>query len=372
MKVLDFGIAKINTGEHCAVTASTQVVGTPAYMSPEQALGHGTEVDARTDQFALAVVAYEMLTGKGAFHRPGDSDYATLARVVTEQPEPLREKRLNDVIMRALSKRPEDRYSSLRNFLDALESALTLDVSITSPGKKTPSVVSGEISKLRQPEQTLHLARLLAGFVMGAGIAGAVLLIIATLRLLPPKPRVVAAGRMAPAVGVKAVGAKALEARIEAPLLLPPIPVPSEQAPRPVPRITPPLRLATPLSSLVPPAHAASEPPRVVPLHLSAPPPRAPAPPHAAGAGLKFSVSPGDAHEAVEPLILACAREHLGPLNLHEGTVIRLERSGTLAPVDAPPEVYETAFGACLRQSLCRSCVDYSLIPSEVTLKVSK
>jgi len=93
VKVLDFGIAKLTSAHKLQqqMTAPAALMGTPAYMSPEQALGQSEKVDARTDQFALAAVLYEMLAGRGAFHQPGDAIFAILERVVKREPEPLKE-----------------------------------------------------------------------------------------------------------------------------------------------------------------------------------------------------------------------------------------------------------------------------------------
>ncbi len=92
VKVLDFGLAKLAhpvTGEESgsgqsSLTRSGLIVGTAAYMSPEQA--EGKMVDHRSDIFAFGAVLYEMLTGRRAFR--GDSNISTLAAVVHEEPEP--------------------------------------------------------------------------------------------------------------------------------------------------------------------------------------------------------------------------------------------------------------------------------------------
>ena len=63
-KIADFGIAKVSAAEHLTMTGS--IVGTPHYMSPEQVQGH--QVDGRSDQFSLAVIAFEMLTGEKPYN----------------------------------------------------------------------------------------------------------------------------------------------------------------------------------------------------------------------------------------------------------------------------------------------------------------
>lgn len=120
VKVLDFGIAKHVLSTASLLTHDRALLGTPAYMSPEQARGENHIVDERTDQFALALILYEMLTGKPAFYRHGEPAFATLFRVISEQPAPLTDTKLDQVILRALRKRPEDRYPSLADFVAAV------------------------------------------------------------------------------------------------------------------------------------------------------------------------------------------------------------------------------------------------------------
>ena len=69
MKILDFGISNIHGATDLATKTST-MMGTPAYMSPEQARGRASQVDARADQFALGAIVYEMLGGRAAFWAP--------------------------------------------------------------------------------------------------------------------------------------------------------------------------------------------------------------------------------------------------------------------------------------------------------------
>lgn len=117
VKVLDFGISLIGDA---SLTKTGMIMGTPAYMPPEQA--SGTRVDHRADIYALATVMYEALTGCKAF--TGADPITTLAGVLTR--EPLRPRTLNDaipseleaVIQKAMSKAPNQRYRSMRE-LDA-------------------------------------------------------------------------------------------------------------------------------------------------------------------------------------------------------------------------------------------------------------
>jgi serine/threonine-protein kinase len=123
VKITDFGIAKITEGVHSTETRT--VAGTPNYMSPEQV--QGFEVDGRSDQFSLAVIAYEILTGERPFI--GEHLSTIVFRIVAEEPPPA--PRLNstltpqidEVLRKGLAKKPEDRYPNCSNFVGALELA---------------------------------------------------------------------------------------------------------------------------------------------------------------------------------------------------------------------------------------------------------
>ncbi len=122
--VTDFGIAQaIETGGR--LTATGIAVGTPNYMSPEQAMGE-REVDGRSDIYSLGVVAYQMLTGRLPF--TAGSSMALLMKHVSEQPRPISEfrpdapKSLREVVERALAKAPDDRWPSATALREALAS----------------------------------------------------------------------------------------------------------------------------------------------------------------------------------------------------------------------------------------------------------
>ena len=125
--VADFGIARAlsagrGKGENTPITGAGMVVGTPAYMSPEQAAGD--EVDGRSDQYSLACLAYEMLVGSPPF--AGGSVRATLARHISEVPAPLVTIRatvppaVEWAILKALAKEPDDRFATATEFAEAL------------------------------------------------------------------------------------------------------------------------------------------------------------------------------------------------------------------------------------------------------------
>lgn len=120
----DFGLAKM-AGAVRRLTSTGSVMGTPEYMSPEQAADEA--VGPASDRYSLAVVAYEMLTGRVPFQ--ADTPAATLLSHVTKEMPATRELRgelsahVEDVLRRGLAKRPEDRYPSAGAFVSALTPA---------------------------------------------------------------------------------------------------------------------------------------------------------------------------------------------------------------------------------------------------------
>jgi serine/threonine-protein kinase len=126
--VSDFGIARaLDAAGHTAITATGMAIGTPAYMSPEQASG-GRVIDARSDIYSLGCVVYELLGGQPPF--TGTTPRAVLARHTLDPVPSLRALRpsvspaVEEVIERALAKVPADRYATARELSDALERAL--------------------------------------------------------------------------------------------------------------------------------------------------------------------------------------------------------------------------------------------------------
>src|SRR5512134_2820947 len=120
-KISDFGIARLEASH---LTMLGEVLGTPYYMAPEQF--DGQPADERSDVYSAAVIVYEVLTGR----RPFEGQGANLMRQILEAPPPLPStleprlsKELDRVLLKALAKRPEDRFRSARQFLEALHLA---------------------------------------------------------------------------------------------------------------------------------------------------------------------------------------------------------------------------------------------------------
>ena len=134
-KIMDFGIAKFASSQ---LTAAGEFFGTPAYMSPEQALGEA--VDGRSDIFSLGSVTYLMLTGTKAFD--SSSVPAVLNRVARHDPPPpssfapVLPSAVDQIVMRALAKRPAERYPDGRTMAEDIEDVLAgrpLRHRLTSP-----------------------------------------------------------------------------------------------------------------------------------------------------------------------------------------------------------------------------------------------
>ena len=151
-KIIDFGLAKLEA-RGAPLTRIGQLIGTPAYMAPEQ-IG-GKEVDGRADVYALACVLYAMLSGRPPFISSTD-DVELLYRQVHEPAEPITRyashvgPELEAVLMRALEKDPALRYPTMRDLARALEPAL--EQRNTRSTRPSPSP-SGETQLILRPKR---------------------------------------------------------------------------------------------------------------------------------------------------------------------------------------------------------------------------
>ncbi len=124
VKLTDFGAALSQNGD---VTQLAGLIGSPAYMSPEQI--REERLTQHSDMFSLGVVLYELLTGHKPFQ--GETDYSTIYKIGAEQPVSMRVLRpdlssmLEDVVRKALAKKPQDRFANWSDFEDAIVGAST-------------------------------------------------------------------------------------------------------------------------------------------------------------------------------------------------------------------------------------------------------
>jgi serine/threonine-protein kinase len=135
IKILDFGISKIASISQ-KITGMAAVMGTPQYMSPEQAEGKADELDPASDQFSLAAIVYEMLAGRPAFS--GETLASIAYQIVHAQPPGVRTHRpelpveMENVVARGLSKNKKDRFPSVSEFAVHLRWTATLPPSEVS------------------------------------------------------------------------------------------------------------------------------------------------------------------------------------------------------------------------------------------------
>jgi serine/threonine protein kinase/lipopolysaccharide biosynthesis regulator YciM len=184
VKVLDFGLAKQLRGEGTTPedgagasafldteTREDVIIGTPSYLSPEQALG--LPVDQRCDLFSLGAVLYECITGRLAF--PGESAAAIRSKVVREDPPPPSSvnpdvpPELNRITLKALAKKPEQRYQSAEELLSdlrALRATLPAAAGPSVARRQRPAQVVAHTSALTALSRTLSRPRLLAAIFL--------------------------------------------------------------------------------------------------------------------------------------------------------------------------------------------------------------
>ena len=167
-KIIDFGLAKLAAAtEKADLTRAGEVVGTPEYMAPEQI--EGKKVDARADVYSLGCVIYSMLVGHPPF--VGDDDMQVLYKHLHEPPQlpsalvPGIPTKVDEVIARALTKDPAERYADTRELARALNMA-------HDRRRPVPRVDSGPIAKHAKPPIALIAATTLAVGAVGGVLLG--------------------------------------------------------------------------------------------------------------------------------------------------------------------------------------------------------
>jgi serine/threonine-protein kinase len=144
-KISDFGIARLEASH---LTMMGEVLGTPYYMAPEQFDGH--RADERSDVYSAAVIVYEVLTARRPFEGQGASLMKKVLEIDPPPPsslEPRLAKEIDRVLLKALSKRPEQRFRSARQFLEALIAAFDnepLPLSVSDTGEQEITRPDGE------------------------------------------------------------------------------------------------------------------------------------------------------------------------------------------------------------------------------------
>ncbi len=212
----DFGLAR-SADSVSGLTATGTVMGTPSYMAPEQAMGKA--LDARADQYALACIAFEMLTGRVPFK--ADTPLGVLHQHVSVPPEPVTSyvgglpPGVDDVLTRALAKDAWRRYGSCTELVEALAEVFGLSlgspVAASSPVRAVPPPPPGaptihgaptvlETGGARAAADLPTVATAGAGVVAAAGISSPDTAMAAAASMPPPPPAAPAKPRKSPAL----------------------------------------------------------------------------------------------------------------------------------------------------------------------------
>ncbi|MEA1899350.1 MAG: serine/threonine-protein kinase [Thermodesulfobacteriota bacterium] len=164
VKLTDFGIARAEDSNAAQQTQAGVILGTPFYMSPEQVMGK--RVDGRSDLFSLGVILYELIVGRKPFE--GDHFTAIFRAITDDIPvAPLKidasiPQSLSDLIMKALSKNPNERFQTSKEMGDALKTCLQVKESLLLPEKP--------ISPKKKPLVPVLIMGLMAAVILGGTI----------------------------------------------------------------------------------------------------------------------------------------------------------------------------------------------------------
>jgi len=363
LKITDFGVAKISTSQH--FTQAGTVIGTPNYMSPEQI--QGREVDGRADQFSLAVIAYELLTGEKPF--VGDQLTTVLYKIVSESPPPPHH--INPtlswatgvVLAKALSKEASERYPSCAEFVGALENALNtkkdwqalphgasqnLPTAVVTP---RPDLVLGISAAAPTPVEPAAPPRLKPGVALGVAAAVFGGLVVGGLLFLAAHRWIVAQPQRQAAAG-------SVENAPASPSAKPsPMPRPAEPLPLP-----PGTTLAAQLGEGAPAGTPAVETQPVRPVGPQPPPPGKPA-------EQSSEPPPKPAEATVKPAEAAVKPAGAAPPTRPPAQPVTPPVEQTIQVVTSPPGAHAMADNNQART--CRSPCSFNLLPGRHTLAVT-
>ncbi len=169
-RLTDFGLAKVFDSD-AKTTQVGSLLGTPAYMAPEQAAGLSSQIGPATDVYALGAILYELLTGSVPLE--GCSNPDTLRRIVSDEPRPLRlarseiSKDLEAIVLKCLEKVPRRRYTTAAELADDLRRYLRGDVTVARPLGAIGRVVRWARRKPAVAVATLMTGTVIALFVVG-------------------------------------------------------------------------------------------------------------------------------------------------------------------------------------------------------------
>jgi serine/threonine protein kinase len=172
--ISDFGIAKLSQGEAGNVTGSA-IIGTPAYMSPEQAAGN--EVDSRTDIYALGIILYEMLTGRQPYH--SETPMGLALKHITEPVPSILEARpdlpawVEEIISTSMAKNPADRYQTAQEMVDALRQNLSTEPAVKKTRKQPAPVKASPTAQTVTLKKRRFRPVLVVAGLLGVGLIGA-------------------------------------------------------------------------------------------------------------------------------------------------------------------------------------------------------